>query len=137
MPFEVLDISGDVGLRVCSSTIEEAFEQAGIGMFSLITDISMVEPKNETTLNITADSKESLLINYLNELIFQFDAYGYTGCKIKISDLTDSMLIAKVYGETFDPSKHTQGLLIKAATYHNLSIKKAEGVFIIDVIFDI
>lgn len=137
MRFELLDISGDIGLRVYGSNIEEAFVNAGIGMFSLITDIARIEPKNEIVLNISADSLESLLINYLNELIFQFDAYGFTGTKIEVSELTDYVIKAKVFGEKFDPSKHTQGLLVKAATYHNLSIKKEGGTFIIDVIFDI
>lgn len=137
MDFEVLDISGDIGLRVYGSSIEEAFVNAGIGMFSLITDIARIEPKNEIELDITEDSAESLFINYLNELIFQFDAYGFTGSRIEIKELTDRRIKAKIFGEQFDPLRHSRGLLIKAATYHNLSIKKEDGRFIIDVIFDI
>lgn len=137
MGFEVLDISGDIGLRAYGSSMKDAFINAGIGMFSLITDLVKIDPKNDIVLNITADSTASLLINYLNELIFQFDAYGFIGCKIEIFELTDTVIVAKVSGEYFDPLKHSKGLLIKAATYHNLSIKKTDGTFALDVIFDI
>ncbi len=137
MGFEVLDISGDIGLRAYGSSMKDAFINAGIGMFSLITDLVKIDPKNDIVLNITADSTASLLINYLNELIFQFDAYGFIGCKIEIFELTDTVIMGKVSGEYFDPLKHSKGLLIKAATYHNLSIKKTDGTFALDVIFDI
>ncbi len=137
MDFEVIDISGDVGLRAYGSSIKEAFVNAGIGMFSLITDISRIEPKDEIILDITGDSFEFLLVNYLNELIFQFDAYGFTACKIEVLELTENIIKAKVMGENFDPSRHAQDLLIKAATYHNLKIEKVDGSFIVEVIFDI
>jgi SHS2 domain-containing protein len=137
MGFEVLDISGDIGLRACGSSIDEAFVNAGIGMFSLITDVTKIQLTSEVFLDITGDSTESLLVNYLNELIFQFDAYGFTGGKIEILEMSDNFVKAKVVGESFDSSKHSRGLLIKAATYHNLKIEKADGIFIIDVIFDI
>lgn len=137
MDFEVLDISGDIGLRAYGSTIQEAFINAGMGMYSFITDIDKVKPENEIVIDLSAGSMESMLVNYLNELIFQFDAYGFIGCRIEILEISDTHIKAKVSGEDFDPSKHRQGLLIKAATYHNLNIQKTGEVLSIDIIFDI
>jgi len=137
MRYEIIDISGDIGLRAYGKCLEEAFINAGIGMYSLITDINKVDCKTDIALNISADSLEGLLVNYLNELIFQFDAYDFTGRKIEITGFSDNRLTAKVYGENFDPLKHKQGLLIKAATYHNLKILKTGDIFSVDIIFDI
>lgn len=137
MNFEILDISGDIGLRAYGSSLIEAFTNAGLGMYSLITDIGKIDCKKDLVFEISSESFEGLLINYLNELIFHFDAYGFIGSKIVITELSDALLRAKVYGDNFDPMIHSKGLLIKAATYHNLNIQKTGDVFSIDVIFDI
>ena len=40
-------------------------------------------------------------------------------------------------GEKYNPQKHGKKLLIKAATYHKLSLKRRDGFFEAEVIFDI
>jgi SHS2 domain-containing protein len=47
------------------------------------------------------------------------------------------MLKGSVSGEDFDPERHERRLLIKAATYHQLSIERREGQWVTNVIFDI
>lgn len=44
---------------------------------------------------------------------------------------------ALVWGEEFDPARHEGKLLIKAATYHRLSIQKIGETWETEVIFDI
>jgi len=46
-------------------------------------------------------------------------------------------LKASISGEDFDPKRHENKLLIKAATYHKLRIEKIDDTWEIDVIFDI
>lgn len=43
IPYEQIDISGDVGLRIRGSTLEELFANAAEGMFELITDIRTIQ----------------------------------------------------------------------------------------------
>lgn len=136
MSFRVIDVPGDVGLRAEGDTVEECFINAAKGLYSLITDVDKVEPLIEKTIEITDESLESLLISFLNELIFQFDAYGFLGKSIdlKIEGLS---LKAKVKGETFDLHRHDRKLLIKAATYHNLKLFREDSRFVAEIIFDI
>lgn len=137
MNFEIIDISGDIGLRAYGSSLSEAFVNAGLGMYSLITDIGNIGCKRDLVFKISSESLEGLLVNYLNELIFHFDAYGFVGCRIEIAEISDTCIKAKVFGDDFNPNIHSKGLLIKAATYHNLNIQKTGDVFSLDVIFDI
>ena len=44
---------------------------------------------------------------------------------------------ASVRGEDFDPALHEGNLLIKAATYHGLSVRRENGTWQAEVIFDI
>lgn len=135
--FEYLDISGDVGLRVTGGTLEELFRDAAVGMFSLITDLGKVEGKNKINVVTESDSPEGLLVAWLNELVFQFDTYGFIGNKVDIGELSERKVFATVSGEEFDPERHESKLLIKAATYHNLNLEKRDGKWQAEIIFDI
>ncbi len=74
--FKVLDISGDVGLTAFGKSKNEVFVNAATGMYSLITDLDAVAEKETITVAIESHSLDGLLVSWLNELIFHFDAYG-------------------------------------------------------------
>lgn len=151
--FEVLDISGDVGLKAYGGTLKDAFMNAAIGMYSLITDLEIVKEGKVIVVSVESDSIEGLLVSWLNELVFHFDAYGFIGKRITITELTPSLtppprgggqgggevcrIKASIVGEDFDPERHESRLLIKAATYHRLKVAKKNSEWEIDVIFDI
>ncbi len=145
--FEILDISGDVGIKAFGKDIEDAFVHAALGMFSLITSLKTIAEEKTIDVTVESDSLDGLLVSWLNELIFHFDTYGFIGKKITIHELihravqTGSLqackLKATISGEEFDPQRHDGKLLIKAATYHKLSVEKAHGIWEIHVIFDI
>ena len=138
--FEILDISGDVGIKAYGESLEAAFINAAIGMYSLITDIEGVKGTQKIVTETKSDSLEGLLVSYLNELIFQFDAYGFIGKNIEINVFSlepSAFLKTTVRGEKFDPERHERKLLIKAATYHRLRIENTGNMWEIDVIFDI
>lgn len=135
--FKVLDISGDVGIKAFGKSIDEAFINAAIGMYSLITNLDSIKEKKTINVSVGSPSLDGLLVSWLNELIFNFDAYGFIGKKIEIKQFSDDRMVATVTGEEFDPERHEGKLLIKAATYHKLRIEKIDDMWEIDVIFDI
>ncbi|ODA43728.1 Archease [Thermodesulfovibrio sp. N1] len=136
MSYRVIDVAGDIGLRAEGRTLQECFVNAGLGLYSLITDLNQIKQKQQIEIEIAEESIEILLVSYLNELIFKFDAYGFIGNAIDLT-IERNTLKALVYGETFDPKKHERRLLIKAATYHNLIIKQENTHWIAEIIFDI
>jgi SHS2 domain-containing protein len=135
--FEVVDISGDAGIRAYGETLEDVFTNAAMGMYSLITDLKGVEEIKEIVVAAESPSPEGLFVSWLNELIFHFDTYGFIGRKIRVETLENHRIVAKISGEDFDPERHERRLLIKAATYHQLSMEKKEGHWVASVIFDI
>ncbi len=135
--FEIIDISGDVGIRAFGKSIEEAFKNAALGMYSLITDLEGVKAEKSISISVESNSLEGLLVSWLNELIFHFDAYNFIGKDIVILEMSDRKLKANVKGEEFDTERHERKLLIKAATYHRLKIEKVREIWEADIIFDI
>jgi SHS2 domain-containing protein len=133
---KVIDFSGDVGLVIRGNNMEEVFENAAKGLYKLISP-SDFAPKTSIKITLTSIDKESLLVNWLNELIFLFDAKGFIGCKAVFEKLNDNELVASIWGDYFDKDKHKSGILIKAATYHNLVFKKEQQGLLAQIIFDI
>jgi SHS2 domain-containing protein len=135
--FEVLDISGDVGLKAFGESKDGAFINAAVGMYSLITNLDAVEEKKSIDVSVESHSPDGLLVSWLNELIFHFDAYGFIGKRVEISHFSENEIRATIKGEEFDPGRHEGKLLIKAATYHRLKLEKKRDGWEIEVIFDI
>jgi len=147
--YEQIDISGDVGLRVFGERIEILFENAAAGMYDLITDVSTINDTEEKEIVLSAENHEDLLVGWLNELVFLYDTYSFTGKKAAVHIENDASashardtvspitLKAVISGGIFNPDINEQRLLIKAATYHNLTLRKKNSTWEATVIFDI
>ncbi len=135
--FEILDIAGDVGLRAFGESKQEVFVHAALGMYSLITNTDVMKDHKSIMVSAESPALDGLLVSWLNELIFQFDAYGFVGKNIEIINFSDNRIEAKLSGEEFDPERHEGKLLIKAATYHRLKIEKKDHLWESEIIFDI
>ncbi|HXX56943.1 MAG TPA: archease [Thermodesulfovibrionales bacterium] len=135
--FETIDISGDAGIKAYGVTLEDAFVNSAVGMYSLMTDLNGVLEKKDAFVEVESHSLEGLLVSWLNDLIFRFDAYGFIGKRIEIMALDNNRMTARVFGEDFDGARHERRLLVKAATYHQVSIGREDGRWATQIIFDI
>lgn len=134
--FQILEVTGDVGIAVSGSDLQELFRNAAFGLYYLITPTKVSNTKR-IEVSVSSIDMESLLINWLNELIFRFDVEGFVGNSVEFEFLTDTELKAIVRGGIFDKECCEKGSLIKAATYHGLEIKKKSDGYYAKIIFDI
>ncbi len=133
--FEILEHTADVGIIAYGSNIKEAFVSAAKGMSSLIAEPGDVREVEHRDIELTAADRESLLVAWLNELIYLFDVENILFKRFDITRLSETHLKAKAYGEKVDISRHAIKTGIKAATYHMLNIEKDGSS--IRVLFDI
>ncbi len=135
--FELIDHTADVGIHAWGDSIEEAFKEAALGMFSLIGDTGKCERKGEMIVVVDNEEWDGLLVDWLSELLYAFDAEHVFLCDfdVKIEKKEKLNLIARAFGETYVPKKHGMHMEIKAVTYHMLKVdpERAE----IRVLFDI
>ena len=134
--FEVLNHTADVGIIAYGADIKQAFANAAKGLFSLITELNDVQEVLYRDIEVTAADEESLLVQWLNELIFQFDTENVIFKRFDISELNNTRLKARSYGEKVDRSRHRLKTGVKAATYHMLRVNKGDG-YRVQVLFDI
>jgi SHS2 domain-containing protein len=134
--FEILNHTADVGIIAYGADLKQAFANAAKGLFSLITDLDGVEEVLHRDAELTATDEESLLVEWLNELIYQFDTEGILLKRFDIIQLDSTRLKARGYGEKVDKSKHKLKTEVKAATYHMLKVDRGKG-YKVQVLFDI
>jgi SHS2 domain-containing protein len=134
--FDILDHTADVGIVAYGTDISQAFVNAARALFSLITDLDDVAEILYRDIKLTASDQESLLVEWLNELIYLFDTEGIVFRRFDITQLNSTRLKARSYGEKVDSAKHGLKTGVKAATYHMLKVDKDNGCRV-RVLFDI
>ena len=133
--FEVIDHTADIGIIAYGKDEKEVFTNSAFAMFSLIAELDGVAESVFREVEVTADDEETLLVAWLNELLYLFDVENIIFKRFDIISLDELRLRANAYGEKFDPLRHELKTQIKAATYHMLKIEKGDG-FRAQIIFD-
>ena len=125
--FEIVNHTADVGIIAYGADMNEAFANAARALFSLITDLDDVAEVTHRDIELTAPDQESLLVEWLNELIYLFDAENMLFKRFDITQLSPTHLKARSYGDKVDSSRHKLKIGVKAATYHLLKIDRSNG----------
>lgn len=119
--FEVIDIAGDIGIKAFGNNMKECFAHAGLALYEIMSGSTGTDNSEEIVIDLYSNDYEELLVDYLNELIYNFDADGFTGSEIQILEINDSRLKAIVKG-TYIDEEDKAGTPITAATFHNIKI---------------
>lgn len=134
--FEILDHTADIAGRIYGMDFNELFVNASALLYSLMSPEFRGEAAADADMELSGDSPENLLVKFLNELIYRAEvkktAGNVFGMKIEKKGV-EFHLQCRMKGREI----RMPGREIKAATYHGLIIKKKDGVWTADVIFDI
>jgi len=102
-------------------------------MFALMAEPSLEEPACEREVRLEGTDYESLLVDWLNELIYLHEVEGETYSQFNIEALSPTKLEACIAG---GPTKN-KTKAIKAATFHNLAIEKTPNGLVATIVFDV
>ncbi|MBI4608008.1 MAG: archease [Candidatus Rokubacteria bacterium] len=135
--FDYFDVAADIGLRGWGPTLEAAFRQTGLGLFALMVSPEGVEEADAREVRAQGETRESLLVNWLNDCLYLHDVEGFVARRIDFTVFEERRLHSLLRGEEVDPSRHRLGTLVKAATYHQLTMSQRDQRWEIRVILDI
>jgi SHS2 domain-containing protein len=139
--YNFLEHTADEYILAYGKTLEEAFENAALAMFEVMTDIETINPKEEHLIEIKAEDETQLLYTWLETLLINFDVDGKLFSKFKINEIKRTenkvLLTATVWGETYNQKKHPSRTEVKSITYHRMEIfqkkRKTYVKFILDI----
>jgi len=137
--FEYFEVTADAGYWAYGSTLEEAFENAALAMFELMTDTKKVSPKKEKKIKIEAEDEISLLHDWLDELLFLMDTEFLFFSKFKVNIRKNRLyrLEGKALGDHINPNIHEIRDEVKAVTYHLMDVLRENNHYKVRVIVDL
>lgn len=161
--FKIIQHTADVGLEVYGKNYKEIFLNAAFGLLKIICPVRKKAPpfmrgnkyfrrvktqpeisngvyqnksitqKHRMKIIIEGLDYENLLVKWLNEIIYQIYVNKKIFSKFQIKQLNQK----KLFAVAFYDFVHTITKEVKSATYHNLNIKKNNGLLKTKIIFDI
>lgn len=126
--YDYFDVTADIGIIGYGEDLSEAFENAGLAMFNVITDTSCVSPERELSFEISSEDNVSLLYDYLEELLFFHETEFMLFCEFHVEIDEGFHLKATVKGEGIDWDLHERKTEVKAITFHEMDVEFADSV---------
>jgi len=138
--YRYLEHTADVKFEVIAQTLEEAFRDAlkattGI----LIEDVSSVKLCNEVRVKISSRKIESLLYDFIEEMIYLLDTKGFLigdVKNIKIEENKGSYFLEGIFlGDNY--KNYELGTCIKSMTYNDMVVEEIENGWRLQIVLDI
>jgi len=135
--YKILPHPADICVEVRGKTLKNLFINAGIALVSELGQIIKKSPQKKKILKINGIDRESLLVNWLQELLYLFYVQGLIFYSGTIKKLTDKELQGEANFLKFNPSTFQPLKEIKAVTHHDVHIKKNNYGYYVKLVFDI
>ena len=133
--FEILEHTADVGLRARGSTLEEVFAAATIGMAQIAGSWQPGEAE-PVSVEVEASDLEAVLVEWLGAVLYIYEARDAGLAGVRMAEVSPSRAAGEIDLAPFvgDPS---EGVQIKAVTFHQVAVERSDGGWSATVFFDI
>jgi SHS2 domain-containing protein len=138
--YKELPHTADVYYEAYGPDLNSVFERIGEALFNTMTDIKKIEPKKTREIKVEAEDLESLVFEFIRELLYILDVEEelFSQFKIKITEFKDKfLLMGTIKGEKLDRVKHISKTEVKAPTYAQMEIIRIKEKIIIRFVLDI
>ena len=137
MPFEELEHTADVKMRITAPDFLSLLAESGDAMASVLYGDFAKEPET-LTVEIEAEGEDSseLVVNFLSELLFLTEVEYLVPLSYSIAQ-DGNRVFGTVSGIEFDRTKHAGGICVKGISYSGLSLEETAEGCELTIIFDI
>jgi SHS2 domain-containing protein len=135
LSFEEIDHTADPAFRVAGGDMAAVLENAARAMQALDRDgpLPTAEPSTTRAIEVEGLDGESLLVNWLNEILYLEQAHHLVCEHFHIDDLKNHCVRARVETRECDRT-YTH---IKAVTFHNLKIRETSEGLEAEIVVDV
>jgi len=133
--FELLEHTADVGVRARGATLEEAFEQATLGLAEVL-GARRPGQGEVVAVEVTAPDPGALLVDWLNEVLWLHETRGHAAiAAVRVERVTGDRAAGSVtFSSTDLPA---DGTFVKAVTYHRLRVGRDADGWLAEVYLDV
>lgn len=139
--YKFIDHTADIAVEVSGNSYEELFLAALNGWKDSVIELSEVKREAvEKNISLEEDSPEELLVSFLQELNYLLESkknFPLDIKNIKIEKIDKAFLLEStiLFGNILVEDNIKAE--IKAVTFHQLDIKKVNGIYKTIIVFDI
>jgi SHS2 domain-containing protein len=125
--------AADRAFRVRGCNLAELLEHAAQAMIALDGEPPCSKYFIRHVIEVEGSDRETLLVNWLNEVLFLEQTRHEYYDHFVVSDVTETHLRAQLYGRQLNRSVTS----LKAVMFHNLEVKQVSGGFEATVVVDV
>lgn len=134
--WEHFEHGADIGVRGFGPTKAAAFEQAGLALVAVITDLRCVVVRDTVRIACEAADEELLLAAWLNAIVYEIAVRRMLFGRFHV-ELQDSRLQATASGEPISPERHQPAVEVKGATYTMLRVARIDDGWLAQTVVDV
>lgn len=135
--YEFFEHTADLGLRATANDLNELFAHMATAMMAAIVEpVTSIMPMERRELSITGQALDDLLFDWLRALLYWADGEHWLCAKYQVV-VGANGLVAEVWGEPLDRTRHELFHEVKAITYHELCVEQTAKGWLAEVIVDI
>jgi len=135
--FEILEHPADIGFRAFGRSLAELFETAALALLSIGGEIEDVAARDEHHVEAAATDYESLLVAWLNEVLYWFDGKRIAFRQFRVQEIEPERVTAIGWGEPRSADRHRAKLIVKAVTWHQLKVSRCDDGWVAEVYLDV
>ncbi|MFP4627026.1 MAG: archease [Natronomonas sp.] len=136
MGFELRDHTADIAVSATGESLEDVFSAVADGLTAAHLE-DAPDPTVQFSIAVRAESRESLLFDFLDELIFQRDVRNVLPADHDVDIQRDGLQWTLECTAGGIPLEDIAAREIKAVTYSEMSLEETNGGWEAYVVFDV
>lgn len=125
--YRLIEHTADMGIEVEAETLSALFIQAALALRKLVFDQTRSAVVQHKTISIRGEDREELLVNWLNEILYQVEVHRFYPECFRIDLQNDRQLKATLGGSDFLINGDIVQREVKSVTYHQLELNFYEA----------
>jgi SHS2 domain-containing protein len=135
--YEFQDHTADIAILIRGEDLPSLLSEAAKALYATIGQLEAGSVHVEQDIAIEAPDSETLLHDWMAELLFRLEVHGEWFVEFHFSECSATRLAAQVKGTVIDPDASQFDREVKAVTFHDLQVNEVGGEIIGRVILDI
>ena len=137
LTYQIIDHTADLGIIVKGPDIKSLFILAAQAMTHLMVKGDISKKTAIRDVSVEGEDFPDLMVRWLGEILYLFEGENFIVHSIEIKSISPIQLKSILSLTGFEPEYHEVLREIKAVTYHQISVDKANNGWEARVIFDI
>ncbi|MCD6527479.1 MAG: archease [Desulfuromonas sp.] len=121
--YQLIEHTADMGIEAEASTLTALFVQAALALRQIVFAQTRSAVLQYKSISVSGEDREELLVNWLNEILYQVEVHHFYPESFRIDQQTDRQLQATLSGSGFLLNGNMLQHEVKSVTYHQLELK--------------